>query len=470
METGLIERNVVVELCAHRDQALKTMGDALALMQQGLDVANEAVKQAEMAYGCATFTLDDKSKRGEYERIFERLNVQGSTEAFRQQVDARTWMNLLSRTGMESMMDRTAKDELRQSLLGNVPEVTEDNVYATLEKLRESAREIFLRGIARAFIELDRRFKSHDGFKLGDRIILTRVFSEYGGWDYRSRVGDVIVDIERVFAVIDGQAPDARSLMDAVTRHRPGYEPMQSCTVSRYFKLRGYKNGNAHLWFARDELVDKVNLLLAEYYGQVLPDGVPADVTPEDIRTRSTALCKDLQFYPTPNAVIEDMMRNVWIGEECRVLEPSAGTGNIVRHILKGKAGSVHAVEVDPARVGALQAIARHDSRLRVTHANFLQMIPVPEYTHVVMNPPFHGTHYMQHIMHAWEFLAPRGILASVVPISAELGESKAHEAFRAWLGERNGGYNRNVFHDLPLGAFAESGTRISTGYVVLCK
>jgi hypothetical protein len=33
-----------------------------------------------------------------------------------------------------------------------------------------------------------------------------------------------------------------------------------------YARVRWFKNGNAHLWFKRPELVDKMNKILAKHY------------------------------------------------------------------------------------------------------------------------------------------------------------------------------------------------------------
>lgn len=40
-----------------------------------------------------------------------------------------------------------------------------------------------------------------------------------------------------------------------------------------YFRVRIFKNGNLHIWFERDDLLQSVNLLLAEYYGEAIGDG-----------------------------------------------------------------------------------------------------------------------------------------------------------------------------------------------------
>lgn len=479
--TDLIPRTTVSEICAHRDAAMDTMRRAAALMVEARRLAEEAEHHARLAHGAATFTLHDRSQSEAYRRLFVDIKSEASLATYRQQVDARVWVNLLTLTGVGKLMDRTEKEKLDQQLAEDAVPVTEDNVWSTLEGWAQNGGLMFRRGLAKAFSGLDRRFKSHDGFKIGGRIVLTHVFDCWGHWSYGNRMRDVILDVERVFLVLDKDKPapevgedgkpiPRRGLLDLIEDDRGrGMSPRQSLTESPYFRIRTFKNGNAHLWFTRDDLVEQTNLILADYYGAVLPDGVPADVTAEDIRKRSTALCKDLAFYPTPAEVVKrHLLSQVLIDETSRVLEPSAGDGAIVRALLSLRA-QVDAVEVDPGRVAQLRAISQVWQRLSVHHGNFLQLQPRPRYTHVIMNPPFAGTHYMQHVMHGFEFLAPGGTLVALLPATVEFGESKAHDAFRAWMEARKVHY-RLTYHDLPPETFAAAGTRINTCYVTLSK
>ncbi len=263
----------------------------------------------------------------------------------------------------------------------------------------------------------------------------------------------------RVFAVLDGDAHrEIGSLLRAIEEDRRGGwgKPRRSVTESEYFRVRGFKNGNAHLWFTRDDLVERANRVLADYYGAVLPDAATPDVSPSDLRFKSGLPARKLQFYPTPVKVVSKMLARVDLTASSRVLEPSAGTGNIARAAL-ARGASVVAVEIDLDRCRELATIRG----LTVRPANFLSMVPDPSYTHVLMNPPFYGTHWMEHVTHAFDFLAPGGVLVAVLPVSAELGETKKHEAFRAWAKARKvGGW---LFRDLPPESFAESGTRVNT-------
>lgn len=106
-------------------------------------------------------------------------------------------------------------------------------------------------------------------------------------------------------------------------------------------------------------------------------------------------------FYPTPNEVIEQMM----LGEDYvgkTVLEPSAGSGNIVKWLQRNGSCNVVACENDPhlrkLLDGVCPLIGNDFLKLTAEQVSHVDLI--------VMNPPFsQGT---EHIMHAWE-IAPSG-------------------------------------------------------------
>lgn len=106
-------------------------------------------------------------------------------------------------------------------------------------------------------------------------------------------------------------------------------------------------------------------------------------------------------FYPTPNEVIEQMM----LGEDYvgkTVLEPSAGSGNIVKWLQRNGSCNVVACENDPHLRKLLDGVCP-------LIGNDFLTLTAEQVSHVdliVMNPPFsHGT---EHIMHAWK-IAPSG-------------------------------------------------------------
>lgn len=465
LNSDLAIKSVLTDICSARDAALRHMEEAVSHMEKGQALMEQAEECAKGAHSGAFFSMRDRSKDQSYRRLFTSFDGPASRQTYRQYIDARVWIHLMTITGMNHMMDRTAKDKFYEDLCGEVPEVSEDMVRAVFESLQQDAGLMFQRGLARCFSDLDRRFKSHDAFSIGSRIILTHCFDQWGHWNFHSHMRDTIADIERVFAVLDGKTPEVGALAAAISKDRErGFAPHQSVTMTPYFKIKVYKNGNAHLWFQRDDLVRKANKLLAEFYGEVLPDAVPDDMPDSDLRSTEGALSKDLAFYPTPEKVAKRLVDPVCY-KGMKVLEPSAGTGHIVKRLIE-KGAVVDAVEVHPDRVKLLESVP---GVRNVTCANFLKMAPVAKYDGVFMNPPFYGTHWMQHVRHAFDFLKPGGSLHAILPISAELGQTKKHQTFRKWA-KQNTRYGRLAFNDLPAESFVESGTRVNTVTLTLYK
>lgn len=460
MTKALIGRPNLHSLVAARNMALDTMSEAVELLTRGFSMAAKASELEQHATGGAVFYGDDRRQSEKYRQLFQQWDGPASLEMYRKHLDASCWINAMALCGLDALMDAEAKAEQRRSLCAEVPEITVDNLMATLEHYAGTADLIFQRGLARVFAGLDRRFRSHDGFKLGSRIILTHFFDVWGQVNWSNQSIDKLVDVERVFMVLDQERGDCTSIGHLVREsHGSGLNPRQSETISRYFKIRGYMNGNCHVWFQRDDLVEKANLVLADYYGKVLPDGVGPEAPP------STALAKDLQFYWTPEAVVDRLLKNVYDLRGLKVLEPSAGEGHIA-HALVRNGARVDAVEVHPDRAHKCSLLRSPD--LEVHNANFLTWDGPRDYDLVVMNPPFYGTHWMLHVRKAFDHLKPGGRLITVLPVTAELGESSKHVEFRKWAQPHREHYH--LFQDLPDASFADAGTRVHTVTMSLRK
>lgn len=459
----------LTRVCGQRDLAIAKMDEAAELIARGHALAEEAREIGLTAADGKVFRLTDRAGSPDYRRLFQGFDAEASASMFRKATDAAIWTHLLYATGMNRIMDTTALQKFNDQLMSDPAPVTEDNVLATLEGLHEDRHLIFARGLARVFSDLDSRFKSHDAFKIGSRIILTRIFDEHGSWNYHMNAKQKLADVERVLAVLDGREPEGGMLQAQMDEDRGNrYCPRQSVTESRYLKIRCFKNGNAHLWFTRPDLTEKANLVLADYYGEVLPDAVGPDETFEEATSKGTALSKDLQFYETPQKVVTKLMERLYIPEGGRILEPSAGEGAIARELVhQFPENPVVAVEVDPSRA----AQCREIDGVWVVERNFLKYHPGSEglFDAVVMNPPFYGTHWMQHVVHAASMLKSYGELRAVLPVTAQIGDSKKHREFRKWA-LKHSRYGRVQWTELPAESFASSGTRVNTVILTLTK
>lgn len=109
----------------------------------------------------------------------------------------------------------------------------------------------------------------------------------------------------------------------------------------------------------------------------------------------------DSEFYPTPQSVIDIMLDNIKI-EGQTILEPSAGSGAILKEIQKRNPLNVLACEKNED----LQIITKKYSQFLKEDFFEVTAIEVSHVNVIIMNPPFSNAD--AHIQHAWE-IAPSG-------------------------------------------------------------
>lgn len=162
----------------------------------------------------------------------------------------------------------------------------------------------------------------------------------------------------------------------------------------------------------------------------------------------------DYGFFPTQGDALDMLMDAAMVGPGELVLEPSAGSGNIVRACLD-KGASIHACELHDERRAALDGI------LGVTvfdQPDFLSINPIPVFNKVVMNPPFARQQDLDHVLHALKFLAPGGRLVTIMASGVRYRSNAKTMAFH----ETIMGYSP-IWDELPAYAFKASGTSVNT-------
>ncbi len=512
MSSELVPHSTIEEIVGHRDKALelyRVAYDRIREADAALKAAHDEVRLAAQG-GHNEHT---HAHAPEIDRFYNAVALPNSAEFFRvskRVTDLRVWGHLIEFTDLQHLMDHQAKDELRQQMAyvpeqvdgsgklinqeeieKGLPEVTVETIVGTLKGFAEDADTIFVRGLANAFSKLDRRFRSHDGFKIGSRVILSNAFEDSGCWSYHNHMKDTLIDIERVFLILDGKGPRATyaGIVGVVDRERKelgiGWSNLkQSEHEGDYFKVRCFKNGNAHLWFTRKDLVEQANKLLAGYYGEVIGDGKDNPENEPDVFSNPTLVpAKHFGFYPTPKTVVELILQNdplyLHKGETPkRILEPSAGTGAIAQalaavqraHSSWGERDSrtwkhhVTCVEIQPElaeglRASGLYAIVHNRDFLT------LSMGELRAYDLIVMNPPFDMQRDIDHVMHAWKFLKPGGELIAIMSAGVEFRQNKKAVTFRKLVETHKG-----RFTDLPAGSFTEVGTNVNTCFVRVTK
>lgn len=193
----------------------------------------------------------------------------GKMKTITREVHSAVWTYLIGATEIQSLMDADTLEKFREQVSKEPPEVTLDNLISTLTDLRDRRGPIMQQSLVNLFKKLNRTFANNDAFRLKRKIIRQYALSRYCGFYGPTR--DMLADLDRLFHVMDGKTPpshlaDAGHIVgDASWKHEKHCE-------SEYFRFELYRNGNLHIVFKRADLVAKANKIVADYYGEVLPD------------------------------------------------------------------------------------------------------------------------------------------------------------------------------------------------------
>lgn len=164
-------------------------------------------------------------------------------------------------------------------------------------------------------------------------------------------------------------------------------------------------------------------------------------------------------FYPTPQDVIETMLRDVDLSNK-NILEPHGGKGDIIDYIKDlGIVKNIQTIEIEPE----LRSIL--NKKCQIIGEDFLETT-AEQISHIdviIMNPPFDNG--MKHIIHAWN-IAPEGCII----VSLFNANNLLHDSYNKYkyqmenLIENNGVYVElgDVFTS------AERRTNVNVGMVTL--
>ncbi len=167
-----------------------------------------------------------------------------------------------------------------------------------------------------------------------------------------------------------------------------------------------------------------------------------------------TSIRQEFGQFDSPPPVVERIMEIARVEPRMRVIEPSAGIGNIA--VAASAVGAdVMCVEIDPKRVQAL----KDHGLSSIIHADFLSLDGLGPFDRILMNPPFAPAQAdIDHVLHAAKFLRPGGRLVAVMSLGAMQRENRKAIEFRRFVEDRDG-----EITPMPAGSFAHAGTQVLT-------
>jgi hypothetical protein len=131
-------------------------------------------------------------------------------------------------------------------------------------------------------------------------------------------------------------------------------------------------------------------------------------------------------FFPTPDSLINRMLWFANIHPGDKVLEPSAGKGDI--------ADAIRALGVAP------DVVECHYSLRQILEAKGHRLVgddalsQTGKYDKIVMNPPFENGQDIDHVRHAFDQLNPGGKLVAIMSEGPFYRNDKKAAAFREWM------------------------------------
>lgn len=176
-------------------------------------------------------------------------------------------------------------------------------------------------------------------------------------------------------------------------------------------------------------------------------------------------------FFPTPQAVVAEMVDKAGIESGMDVLEPSAGKGDIAEMIVEPDV-KLTMVEVNPTLRDILIAKQKagilEDAKVSETR-DFLETTPesIGRFDRILMNPPFERGQDIDHVRHAYDLLKPGGRVVAIMSEGSFSRNDRKATEFRDWM-ESVGGESER----LEEGAFKKgfTPTAVSSRIVTIDK
>jgi protein-L-isoaspartate O-methyltransferase len=157
------------------------------------------------------------------------------------------------------------------------------------------------------------------------------------------------------------------------------------------------------------------------------------------------------QLFPTPLAVVEEMMLLACIERTHHVLEPSAGTGAIAFPIAATGATLTCVEENWQLSAQLTRKLNCAETNCSVLARDFVEVAPTLEkFDRILMNPPFSGGQDIQHILLARRLLKHDGLLVAICA-----GGPRQHDKLKPLVDACGG-----EWRELPSGTFPGTGVR----------
>ena len=130
---------------------------------------------------------------------------------------------------------------------------------------------------------------------------------------------------------------------------------------------------------------------------------------------------KTHQFYPTPEIISEYVIRTADVKENDKVLEPSAGRGNLLK-FLPSNISKHNITCIEISEIFSKILLTKYPNTLNTDFLKWSEkaLQTNKRYDKIIMNPPFSDGRCVAHIQAAAKLLNAKGRLVAVLPSTYE--------------------------------------------------
>lgn len=268
-DNAVARHNSITELCAAWEQSSDEIRQAFALIVCAQKRLNLFFDDGKTYSGMDV--LDRYSRNG------HGVDIE-KPEATLTNLGRKVWGNLVGRLEIRKMMSLKRVQELDKQLEtgDGLPPITVGNVMAMLETTMNTAGQMLEEKVLECYENLRpqgwtlRDYKTNqksDAAGVGHKVIMTwtvrRGYGQRGNFEVNyGRSRDELRALDQVFHLLDAKPQNHASyegeLCDAI-REQTG--DGKNNFETQYFRGRCFGNGNLHLEFTRQDLVDKFNII-----------------------------------------------------------------------------------------------------------------------------------------------------------------------------------------------------------------
>jgi len=239
-------------------------------------VYQEGIDKIERAY-----TLLDEAQvnikqvfKNDYFEVIPRDHYGGPLDVIKKikkEWKQRAWSVIFDRSGMKKVLSMKRREELDKQLHedgSNLPDVTPENILALIQDGMAKSADYAVEAVYEVFDWLRpwrKTHKTNERWKVGAKVVITGAVEKGWGLQAKHRVRYYteknIIALDNVFHMLDGRGPIKGyngPLIDAIQTSTTG------TGETDFFEFKCFQNGNLHLKFKRQDLVDRLNYIAGE--------------------------------------------------------------------------------------------------------------------------------------------------------------------------------------------------------------